>query len=117
MKRINETVGYEFGKGEMMEIGSRIAAVREKAGLKQQDMAAVLGLDSRKSVSKLETGESVCKVQHLYKICREFSVSADYLLFGEEEHDACREIMEICGGLSLEELKKAKRVLEAVFDK
>ena len=113
---LTENEFAELDEEAKMDIGNRIAEVREEAGLKQQDLAEILGLKGRKSVSKIETGENLCKIEHIYKISKELGVSADYLLFGDRKSEELREIMDFCSSLSIAELKKAKRVLSAVFE-
>lgn len=115
-QNITENEFAEFDESLKMDIGNRIAEVRENAGLKQQDLAEILGLKGRKAVSKIETGENLCKLQHIYTISQELGVSSDYLLFGNRASNELKEIMDICSGLSLSELKKAKNVLKAVFE-
>lgn len=115
-RNLTEYEFVELDDEAKMNIGNRIAEVREEAGLNQQDLAEILGLERSKSVSKIETGVNLCRIEHIYKISKELGVSADYLLFGDRKSEELKEIMDFCSALSLAELKKAKRVLNAVFE-
>ena len=66
-----------------MELSEKIIYCRKKAGLSQLDLADKLGV-SRQSVSKWETGESNPDITKIPLLAKEFGVSADWLLSGEE---------------------------------
>lgn len=66
-----------------MNLGSRIAVHRKKAGLSQEALAAQLGV-SRQAVSRWENGEASPDIEKLRMLCAALSVSADVLLFGAE---------------------------------
>lgn len=56
------------------------------SGLTQKQVAERIGAE-RKSVSKWISGEFNPSLLYFMRLCRLFHVSADWLLFGEEEKD------------------------------
>lgn len=58
-------------------IGRRIKALREAAGLKQVDLAKILNLESRQSVSQLENGSRRVTADELIRAVNHFKVSLD----------------------------------------
>ncbi len=73
-------------------MGQRIQKARLAAGLQGVELAAMLNI-SNNQLSRIETGESVCRVEHLYVIVQILGCSADYLLFGTEEYVVSKEQM------------------------
>lgn len=67
---------------EERSLGERIAALRARAGLSQEDLAGLLEV-SRQSVSKWETDSSVPDLDKLVKLSESFGVSLDELVKGE----------------------------------
>lgn len=65
-----------------VEIGARIKAEREKAGLTQERFSELIGLGT-KSVSAFERGAVGISFVTLKKICQVLSVSSDAILFGK----------------------------------
>ncbi len=69
-----------------VEIGARIKAEREKAGLTQERFSELIGLGT-KSVSAFERGAVGISFVTLKKICQVLSVSSDAILFGKNSHN------------------------------
>ncbi len=68
-----------------MEVtGRRLKEARLKKGLKQQDVANNLGLDSS-TISKYESGERKLSLGTVSKFAKLYGLTAEYFLFGEEE--------------------------------
>ncbi len=65
-----------------MTIGEKIAALREKKGLSQEELAEILDV-SRQSVSKWEINKAMPGIDKVRQLCSFFGVSADRLLFGD----------------------------------
>lgn len=63
----------------MMTCGDKIAALRDKRGLTQEDLAAKIGI-SRASLSHYEKGRREPDYTILTKLADYFQVSIDYLL-------------------------------------
>ena len=56
------------------KFGKRLKELRKKAGLSQQQLAELVGMESLNNISKLETGEQLPKKENLEKICRALCV-------------------------------------------
>lgn len=61
------------------EIGARIKIFRKKNKISQQKLADILGLN-KSSISRYESGKNLILSLPLYILCKEYNVSADYLL-------------------------------------
>ena len=68
--------------GELAEIGQRLIKVREHLGLKQNQLAADVGL-SPSYLSDIEKGKSNPGFNFLMRLYRKYKVSIDWLLFNE----------------------------------
>lgn len=64
-----------------VEIGKRIAKLRKKCQMTQNELAESVGL-SRPILAKIETGSQPLKPDQLYSICKVLGVTADFLLSG-----------------------------------
>lgn len=60
-------------------VADRIKMLREKSGLKQADLARILGI-SRSGVNAWEMGLTVPSTQYVVELAKFFGVSTDYLL-------------------------------------
>lgn len=67
-----------------MEIGQRIAEVREQTGLTQSGLARVMGM-SQSAVSQIEAGERNPSYEMLRQISKALGVSTPYLVGAEVE--------------------------------
>lgn len=67
----------------MEHIGTRIAALRKKAGMSQEDLAKELNI-SRQSISKWESGQALPDIDKISAISTIFHVSTDHLIHGTE---------------------------------
>ena len=98
------------------KFGKRLKELRKKAGLSQQQLAELVGMESLNNISKLETGEQLPKKENLEKICKALCVEPRELFdFG---HFKTRE--EIIMGLNntfktstLKVLQFFKRIIDA----
>lgn len=64
---------------ELIDIGKRIASLRQAHNMRQADLAKLL-MCSKSTVCGYECGKATPDVFVIKKICKEFSVSSDYLL-------------------------------------
>ena len=62
-----------------MEIYEKIRNLREDADLKQDVLAAYLGI-TRPQYSLYETGKREFKLEHIRKLCLYYNISADNIL-------------------------------------
>ncbi len=65
----------------MLQIGKRLRKKREKMNLIREEFAENAGI-SPQFLAEIENGKKGMSVSTLYKICVNFNISADYLLFG-----------------------------------
>lgn len=63
----------------MEEIAKRIKEVRNENGLSQAQFGNILSV-SQDTVSLWENGKSLPQIDYVILICKNFNVSADYLL-------------------------------------
>lgn len=68
-----------LSKGEGMQFGEKLRALRKDAGMTQAEMAEKL-MVSRQAVSKWETNLSVPDIDNVLAICKLFHVSSDDLM-------------------------------------
>lgn len=67
-------------------IGERIRKLRKKHSLSLDGAALKFHVD-KSTWSRIETGKREPSVQLIMSICKEWHVSADYLLFNKEDDD------------------------------
>jgi transcriptional regulator with XRE-family HTH domain len=65
----------------MMQIGKRLRRQREKLNMSREYFAEEAGI-SPQFLAEIENGKKGMSVSTLYKLCINFNISADYLLFG-----------------------------------
>lgn len=65
----------------MIQIGKRLRKQREKVNLTREEFAEKAGI-SPQFLAEIENGKKGMSVATLYKICTNFNISSDYLLFG-----------------------------------
>lgn len=74
--------------GKKNAVGPRIRALREKAGLSQEQLMAqlqLMGLDAERGVIKrIEGGQRMVSDLEIRLLARYFKVTYEYLLDGEE---------------------------------
>lgn len=70
----------------LVEFGKRLKMLRETKGLKQREMAGIMGIKLRQ-YQRYEYGEIGVPLEVLNFFADYFSVTTDYLLGREEKHD------------------------------
>ncbi len=65
----------------MLQIGKRLRKQREKMNMVREEFAEKAGI-SPQFLAEIENGKKGMSVATLYKISKNFNISADYLLFG-----------------------------------
>lgn len=73
-------------KAKALEVGRRIAAVREQNGYTQDQLARRIGITSS-AIAQYETGRTMPKPKNAQKIAMECGVSLDWLWEGEKAGD------------------------------
>ncbi len=71
----------------MERFGSKLRTLRERQGMTQDDLAAMLGF-SREHVSRLERGVKIPHAKLLIRIADIFGVTVDVLIRDERDLDA-----------------------------
>lgn len=75
------------------EIGDRIKQARERAGLRQEDLADLIGMSTRQ-VQNYESGESA-QYRKLKAIAGATATSVEWLLHGDERNDDQGDLQEL----------------------
>jgi transcriptional regulator with XRE-family HTH domain len=80
----------------MYKIGERLKQLREKAGLKQKEMAEFLEI-GKPGYNRIETGKVDITLKHLLKIAGKFEVSLDWLILGRKDEPYLTDYVEFAG--------------------
>ena len=67
------------------DVSHRIWAIRDRHGLTQAQFAERVGAMRQTTVCRWESGRALPEAYSLYRICREFGVSVDWILKGEKD--------------------------------
>lgn len=70
---------------QLKQIGERLQGLRDVLDISAEEMAATIGIPVE-NYGRMERGEAELSVANLQKIAREYQVSLDVLMFGEEPH-------------------------------
>lgn len=69
------------------DVAKRIRFLRVRKGMTQEQLANVMGLKNRDSISKIELGKQDVSTQQLSLLADIFDVSVPYLLFGQVDKE------------------------------
>ena len=98
--------------------GARIKELREKKGLNQEQLAEIIGLESR-HLSRIETGRSFTTLENIEKIANALNVDINTLFIFQHKQDKSILISEINNYLEKadkEHLELAHKILSAIFN-
>jgi len=98
---------------DLCAIGTRIKAAREKAGMTQEDLAAVLEM-SPTHISVIERGVKAPKLETFIKIANALKVSSDTLLQDVVTYSSDGVASELSVTISKLPKKEQERILNAV---
>jgi len=70
---------------QLIQIGERLRGLRDVLDIPVEDIAQLCGI-TQEQYLKMESGESELSVANLQKIAKEYEISLDVLMFGEEPH-------------------------------
>lgn len=73
----------------MLKIGKRLRKAREKCNMTREKFAEKAGI-SPQFLAEIENGKKGMSVTTLYKICLNFDLSSDYILFGHVPKDTMK---------------------------
>ncbi len=99
-------------QANMKIIGSRIREFRESKGLIRETFAEVVGI-SPQFLAEIETGKKGMSAETLYKIGRQYQISADYILFGHEQPFSSNPLTETLRHLNEEEMYYLSKIIQA----
>ncbi len=99
------------------EVGERLKKAREARGLKQKDLAVILGMN-RSNISRMESGNVMPKIDTLLKIKETLHISIDWLLTGQSVMESLGTFGEYNEDVRemLEDMQKHRRVKHAVLE-
>ncbi len=100
---------------ERLETGKRIRNFRTQNHLTQAQFAESLDV-STNFISEIETGKKGVSLEILHRLCQQYSLSADYLLFGKEGPVPSEyTLSEFLASLSAEDIPIVIEYLEATL--
>ena len=97
-----------------VEVGANIKAMRERAGLTQEQLSERIGIGV-KSLSAIERGTVGVSLTTLRKVCEELSVSSDALLFGAGEENDISDIVACLERMSSEQLELTREMMRVLL--
>ena len=97
-----------------VEVGANIKAMRERAGLTQEQLSERIGIGV-KSLSAIERGTVGVSLTTLRKVCEELSVSSDALLFGAGEGRDISDIVACLERMSPEQLGLTREMMRVML--
>lgn len=89
------------------QIGERLKGLRDVLDIPAEEIANLCGI-TLEQYEKMENGESELSVANLQKIAKEYNVSLDVLLFGEEPHMSTYFLTRKGQGMNIERRKAYK---------
>lgn len=92
-------------------LGSRIMQRRRELGIKQSELAEMLGV-SDNQISNIENGKSFPKLNNFISLCNILKCNADYLLCGVLKSSIDENILDMVAYLSIEEQKTLWQLLD-----
>lgn len=94
-----------------INIGLRIMQRRKARGVKQSELAEVIGV-SENQISNIENGKSFPRMGSLIKICQALDCSVDYLCSGIVKPQLSDNLVDLIESLSLEDQKVLWKLLD-----
>ena len=95
--------------------GKRIQQIRKAKGYTQADLAEIIEINT-KNVSRLENGTMGLSLPTLIALCSALQISADYILFGNQENNLQNTATVLLSKLSEQKQIQAEKVLEAFVE-
>ena len=98
-----------------VQVGRRIRAARESAGLTQERFAELVGI-SPQNVSCVERGLAGISISVLRRMCEVLHVSSDSLLFDDPGTSGAEQIADRLSRLSPEQFRVVQDVINRVLE-
>lgn len=95
-----------------VEIGARVRKCRERLGYSREVLSERADL-ATSFISSIELGSASFTVETLIKLCRALGVSADLILFGQENHGDLSNVNAMLSGLDAKYLPELEALLGA----
>lgn len=76
-----------------MNENERLKLIRNLANLSQKEMGEILGITGA-AIGKIESNNMSITAENIRKICEHFNISCDFLLFGDNDSENMKKIME-----------------------
>ena len=102
-----------FDDVTVVEIGKRIQKKRIEKGIKAIDFSEAIGIGNNQ-LSRIENGEAVCRVEHLFVIAQYLNVSVDYLLYGSVSSERISQVISTISTLDEVKIAKLVKILEII---
>lgn len=74
------------------EIGKRLKKLRINSDETQRDLADLLGIDDKSTISKIENGWRILTLEQADRICQHYGISMNLLLHGNAVSEKDKEI-------------------------
>ena len=97
--------------------GARVKEIRERKGLNQEQLAEVIGLESR-HISRIETGKSFTTIENISKIAKALDVDIDALFKFNHKNDRdiiIKEINNYLKDANDNQVETAFRLMQVLF--
>ena len=98
--------------------GARIKEIRENKGLNQEQLAELVGMESR-HISRIETGKSFTTLENIEKLAKALDVEMDKLFSFSHKNDRdylVNEIKEYIDLASAEKVELIYKIINNVFN-
>lgn len=106
----------EYDKNLKRSVGKRVHDFRVQHDYTQAQFAEFMDI-SVNFLSEIENGKKGMSQETLYRLCQQFNLSSDYILFGITLEDAAKKpdtIIDIANHLSAEELTQVIEYLNSL---
>lgn len=99
-----------------VQIGANIQAARNQAGYTQEQLSELIGVTPN-HLSAIERGACGASLENIQKICKLLGISADNIIFGEQQaDDFTAEIAGQLGKVTPEYRPQVQKVLSALLE-
>lgn len=95
------------------KVGQRIRQIRLLRDYTQAEFAELIDI-SINFLSEIENGKKGLSQDTLAKICRQFNMSADYILFGEKQSQIS--LIDMANALSIDEIETTIHYLKSLIE-
>lgn len=100
----------EITKDFNLTVGLRIREIREAMQMTRERFSELCGI-SDSFLAAVESGKKSITSKTLYKICHNANISADYLIFGNQNGFECDTVLELLRQMDNSERNSAIRIL------